>query len=670
MSNLTDQYHINNTNLDLRKQFITLDEQKIQTLKQLEGWANKVADPIAKEFYDHQFTFPPTRAFYEAYAQQKHMPFERLRQHLEGMQAEYFRQIFEEAVKGDFGPDYFERRLKVGQIHNVINLPLKWYVGSYSLYFTLVRKYLFRRFWYRPMWRAKAELAIFTVFNYDMQAVSDAFFYDYLESIGLDLGQIQMQSTGHDLSEYYRLLKQTVRGVLEETSRTGHFLTQASNRLAEIADQAGQTTSEVSQTIQQLALGASHQAEALFHTRSNLEQSSQTIEGVARGAQEQAQAVTRTAGAITGLVSSIQTISTSADEQAQAVLGAKDAGDSLGTTIAQISERTQHVADFIQNQLRTAQEGQQTARQVVNGIDQLGVATEQLAERIRELGKRSGQIGAIVETIDDIASQTNLLALNAAIEAARAGEHGKGFAVVADEVRKLAERSSLATKEIRTMIEAVQRGSEQTVEAMNQTGQEVQAGVALTRQAGTAFEAIAAGTAESADQINAILSAVKIIRGAAEQLRQALAVVEQVAGRNRSVAQEMRSASEVVLEAVEQVSAVVEENSAATEEMAAGSAEVMEAVENIAGVSQENSAAVEEVSASAEEMSAQVEEVNISAQALAELAQTLQTLIAQFKLDGTTSEVTPVKSTVTAPIFANVTSESPVMVGGEKNGYN
>ncbi|NJN95222.1 MAG: hypothetical protein HC875_14515 [Anaerolineales bacterium] len=427
MNHLVEQYHINDTNLSLRKQFITLDQQNIEILRQLAGWANGVADPMAREFYDHQYAFAPTRTFYEAYAQRKQMPFEQLRHHLESVQAEYFRQIFEEAAKGDFGPHYFERRLKVGQLHNVINLPLKWYVGSYALYFKLVRKYLSRRFWYRPWWRAKAELAILTVFNYDMQAVADAFFYDYLESIGMDLGQVQMQSLEHDLSENYRELKGTVRNVLEETSRTSQFLAQASTRLAEIANQSGRTTAEVSLTIQQLATGASHQAEALSQTRSNLEQSARAIEGVAQGAQEQAQAVNRTAEAITGLVGSIQTISAGADEQTQAVVGAKGAGDSLGATIAQISERTQQVADFVQNQLHIAQEGQQTSRQVVTGIDQLGAATEQLAQRIQELGKRSGQIGAIVETINEIASQTNLLALNAAIEAARAGEHGKGL---------------------------------------------------------------------------------------------------------------------------------------------------------------------------------------------------------------------------------------------------
>jgi len=226
------------------------------------------------------------------------------------------------------------------------------------------------------------------------------------------------------------------------------------------------------------------------------------------------------------------------------------------------------------------------------------------AAKVQEMGQRSSEIGAIVETIEDIASQTNLLALNAAIEAARAGEHGKGFAVVADEVRKLAERSSQATKEIGGLIAGIQTTVAEAVKAMDEGSREVELGVVSANKAGTA--------------LSEILSAAQAVNDQAE-----------LAG---SAAEQMSIASSELVSAVDSVSAVVEENTAATEEMSANSTEVTQAIESIASVSEENSAAIEEVSASTEEMTAQVEEVTASAQSLAELAENLQNVINRFKL--------------------------------------
>jgi hypothetical protein len=189
----------------------------------------------------------------------------------------------------------------------------------------------------------------------------------------------------------------------------------------------------------------------------------------------------------------------------------------------------------------------------------------QAAGKVQELGRLSRKIGAVVETIDDIAEQTNLLALNAAIEAARAGEHGKGFAVVADEVRKLAERSSRETKQISELIAQVQGGTREAVEAMESGAAKVEQGSGKADLAGKALAEILVAVEDTVTQVNSIAAA----------------------------AQEMASSSRSVVEAMEGVSAVVEENSASTKEMAVQAAQVTSAIQDIAAVAEEQSASSE-----------------------------------------------------------------------------
>lgn len=162
----------------------------------------------------------------------------------------------------------------------------------------------------------------------------------------------------------------------------------------------------------------------------------------------------------------------------------------LSGTVAEITASAQQVSDAALTATRTAESGGSIVQQTIYGMKQINASVAQGASAVDNLGRKSEEIGAIVAVINSIAEQTNLLALNAAIEAARAGEQGRGFAVVADEVRKLAEKTAHATHEIGGMIESVQVETRNAIMTMQEGTEHVRNGVGNATEAGVALQEI------------------------------------------------------------------------------------------------------------------------------------------------------------------------------------
>jgi twitching motility protein PilJ len=152
-----------------------------------------------------------------------------------------------------------------------------------------------------------------------------------------------------------------------------------------------------------------------------------------------------------------------------------------------VSNNSAESADVAQRSVQIASKGAAIVRQTIQGMDSIRDQIQETSKRIKRLGESSQEIGSIVELINDIAEQTNILALNAAIQAASAGEAGRGFAVVADEVQRLAERSTSATKRIETLVQTIQSDTNEAVNSMEQTTAEVVAGARLAEDAGSAL---------------------------------------------------------------------------------------------------------------------------------------------------------------------------------------
>lgn len=262
--------------------------------------------------------------------------------------------------------------------------------------------------------------------------------------------------------------------------------------------------------------------------------------------------------------------------QAQVTDDANIIVNNMWNEITKASENTKEVSNTSIKVLETANEGLTVSEDAVKKIEEVRNTSVETSNVIKLLGQESEKIGEIVGAIQGIANQTNLLALNAAIEAARAGEHGKGFAVVADEVRKLAEESSEAAQQIVDLVKNIQNETNKAVVAIDESSKEVEEGVLIVNKTGDAFKSIAFEVDKVVNQIKQV--------------------------------------------------------SETSESIANNSEEVVKSISNIASIAEETAASSEEISATTEEQTTSIQQTAESALNLKRLAEELQAAIEVFKL--------------------------------------
>jgi methyl-accepting chemotaxis protein len=251
------------------------------------------------------------------------------------------------------------------------------------------------------------------------------------------------------------------------------------------------------------------------------------------------------------LAGASEQLSSSASEIARATSGQKDEARQVATamhemsvTVSQVCENSDHASKNARTAAKLAETGGEIVQNTVDLIRDVADSTRSTVLQVEKLGASSERIGTIISVIDDIADQTNLLALNAAIEAARAGEQGRGFAVVADEVRKLAERTSQATKEIADMIRTIQGETSSAVESIRSGTSRVEGGVEAASKAGKALQEIVDSSLTMQDVVGHIATAAVEQVTASSDINNSMEQIAKMAEQSSIAAQESSKACE------------------------------------------------------------------------------------------------------------------------------
>jgi methyl-accepting chemotaxis protein len=430
----------------------------------------------------------------------------------------------------------------------------------------------------------------------------------------------QVAASAGQISANAKLITQGAQGqaqAAEETSTSmeemaASIQTVAGNtqQLATYVEETSSSITEMGASIEEVAKSSATLASVVTEASATIEQMTVSIDQMARNLEDLAGTVTDTSATVEEMTSFIASVARNAEDLGQAASRTSKTVSEMAAAVNDVAKIAEEADRISRRASDDAHTGDDAVASTITGMKTISETMENTARVITGLGKRSQEIGKILEVIEEIADQTNLLALNAAIEAARAGEAGRGFAVVADEVRKLAERSVEATKEIGEVIRQVQSETTDAVEVAKAGASETKEGIALADKAGLALRRIIESVTRSSELMAQIASATAKQSAASADVLQTVTNMNSATSQVTTAVREQAEGSKQIRQAMENINKIMSQAAYSTKEQASGGRQVRQAVENMNRIASQVNIATKEQADGSRQIVRAVESMN------------------------------------------------------------